>query len=167
MARRRLPHLASSRGRGSLFNDLPQNLPTMARAVSEVLRVIAGIAFFGAAAAVALHTIGVPIGPGELVAILVVDASVAAMVAILLPLRHARTALVVAGIAGAVGVASFFGATIALWSGGGAAIARDSLVVLLGIAPMTAGTISFGGATYLARGVRRARTRRVRMAHAR
>lgn len=139
----------------------------MARAVSEVLRVIAGLAFFGAASAVGLHAIGVRIGPGELVGILVIDASIAAMVAILLPLRHARAALVVAGVAGAVGMASFFGATIMIWNSAGSAIARDSLIVLLGIAPLTAGTISFGGATYLARGVRRARTRRVQMAHGR
>lgn len=133
----------------------------MDRAVTEALRVLAGLAFFGAASALGLHAIDVRIGPGELVAVIVVDASVAAMVAILLPLRRARTALVVAGLGGAVGLAAFFAATIFLWASAGAPVARDALIVLLGIAPATAAIISASGAGYLARGVRRARTRRV------
>lgn len=133
----------------------------MARAVTEALRVLAGLSFFGAASALALDAIGVGIGPGELVAVLVVDASVAAMVAILLPLRRARTALVVAGLAGAVGLASFFGTTLFLWASAGAPIARDAMIVLLGVAPASAAIISVGGAGYLARGVRKARLRRI------
>lgn len=133
----------------------------MARAVSEALRVLAGFAFFGAAGALALHAIGVHVGPGELVAALAIDASVAAMVAILLPLRTARAALGVAALAGAVGLAAFFGTTLVLWASAGAPVARDALLVLLGVAPATGALISAGGAGYLARGVRRARTRRI------
>ena len=133
----------------------------MTRAVQEGMRLVVGLAFFGAASAAALHAIGIPIGAGELVAALVVDASVAAMLAILLPLRRARTALVVAGVAGAAGMAAFFGATLALGRMAGEPLARDALVALLAGAPAAAAIISFAGACYLARGVRHARTRRV------
>lgn len=137
----------------------------MSGAVTEVLRVVFGMTFFGAATAVVFQTIGLPVGPGELVALLAVDASVAAMVAILLPLRRASDAFAAAGVAGAFGVAAFFGATILLWSLEGTTLARDALVTLLGLAPALAGLMSALGAMFLARAVRRSRTRRATMTH--
>lgn len=100
---------------------------------------------------------GIPFGAGELVALLVVCSSLASMIALMLPLRRAITARVVAATAAWAAVAGFFGTSIALST---APLPRETLLVLVGVAPLVAGTIACAGAAYLARGIRRARARR-------
>lgn len=122
--------------------------------------VILLLAILGALAGTSLWIMESTLELGDLVALLMLDAAIAAFLAIYVRLRTARAAMQVAAIAGAVGVASFFAMTIALDALYGAAPAPGAFSVLLGFAPAAAGATAAGGAGYLARGLRRARTER-------
>ncbi|HUR67790.1 MAG TPA: hypothetical protein VM370_00970 [Candidatus Thermoplasmatota archaeon] len=112
----------------------------------------------GGLAGATWYVMGVPFHAGELAALLVIASSLAAMAAILTPLRRARTGRPVAALAAWAAVAAFFGIPLALAA---APIPRETILMLLGVTPLLAAGIAFAGAAHLARGVRLARARRV------
>lgn len=122
--------------------------------------VILLLGVLGGLAAVSGWIVGAPWRVGELAGLLVADAAIAALLAIYVRLRTARAAMRVAGLAGAVGVLGFFGMSLLLGATDGVFPTGDELRVLLGAAPLLAGAIAAGGAGYLVRGIRRARTQR-------
>lgn len=109
----------------------------------------------GALAAVSAWIVEAPFRLGDLVGLLMADAACAALLAVFVRLRTARGAMQVAGLAAAAGILGYFGMSLLLGA------SHEQVPVLLGLAPASAGLIAAGGAGYLTRGIRRARTKRL------
>ena len=125
---------------------------------SEAWSTIGGCAIAGGLAGAFWFVQDLPFRSGELVALLFVSAALPPMIAVRVPLTHATKARSVAAWAAAAAVAGFFAVTNFLSN---APAPRESILLFLGLAPLVTALIAFAGAAYLARGIRRARERRI------
>lgn len=128
------------------------------RGHGESTSAILGAGIAGGLLAAFWYVEDLPFRAGELVGLLFASAAIMPLIALQLPLRHARSAKSVAGMAAWATVCGFFGVTFALTR---APLPRETLLIFLGVAPIVTAIIAFVGAAFLARGVRRARARRV------